>query len=324
LDLFKREVLPHYPGFVGIEKINIQAPKKNIWEKTYHVVIKFKTTFLTVAGRVNKLDIYCSAHSDEPRRNVYDGLKYLWRNGFSQGNLTVPHPLFYSAYFKGVFYRGVKGQNLYQYIRVKDYQRIEEIIPRAAAWFAKLHKLPVKQARNFNADNSRIATVIPNVKYTLAEIKKKYPEYYSVYQKAYACFSAREEEFLNSTADRWLIHGDAHPENIIKMGRKKLAVIDFTDLCLADFARDLGCFLQQFEYMSNRKIRDPRYAEKIKLLFLEEYFKNANIKLDPALQKRIDNYYYWTVLRTATFFLLRDKPEPVRGKKLIAEIEKNL
>ena len=42
------------------------------------------------------------------------------------------------------------GRNLYRYIRESDRDTIEEIIPKAAQWFAKLHNLSTKKARNFN------------------------------------------------------------------------------------------------------------------------------------------------------------------------------
>lgn len=324
IDLFKKEVLPKYPDFSDIKKIKIRAHKSHIWETTYHVVIEFKTYFSTKTGRTKILSIFCSAHSDEPRKNVYHALKYLWDNGFAKGFLTIPHPLFYSEYFSGTFYRGVSGNNLYHYIREKNYKEIETIIPKAAAWFAKLHQLPTENAYNFNEENSRIRTVIPNKDRVLADIKKQYPAYYETYQKAYNIFIRKEEEFLNSTEKRWLIHGDAHPENIIKMGKKKLAVIDFTDICLSDFARDLGCFLQQLEYMVMRKINDEEYAAKIKNLFWENYLKNVRIKLDNNLKERIDNYYNWTIIRTATFFLLKYEAEPARAKQLIEKVKNNL
>jgi hypothetical protein len=57
---------------------------------------------------------------------------------------------------------------------------------------------------------------------------------------------------------------------------------------------------------------------------LEEYLKNAKIKLDKKLKERIDNYYFWTATRTASFFLLKDNEEPGRGKELIEQIKTNL
>jgi len=324
IDLFKKEILPKYPAFINIKNIKIIPHKKHIWEKTYHVVIEFKTSFLDKGGKQVVIPIFCSAHSSEPRENVYKALNYLWDNGFADESLTIPRPIFYSKEFKGTFYRGVEGRNLYQYIRENNLKEIENIIPRAAGWFSKLHSLPTANAFNFNKENSRIKTVFPGKDGLLQSIKDRYPEYLEYYANVYGYFIKNEEEFLDSTKKRWLVHGDAHPENIIKINDKKLGVIDFTDLCLSDFARDLGTFLQQIEFMIMRKIDDQRYANKVKKLFLEEYLKNAKIKLSNSLQKRIDNYYFWTAVRTSAFFLLKDKAEPDRAVKLIETVKKNL
>jgi len=323
-ELFERRVLPLYPNFKSIKKIKIDAPKKYIWETTYHVVIRFKTVFINRDGKEKILPIYCSAHSDEPRKNVYSSLKFLWEHGFSRGYLTIPHPLFYSNYFQGTFYRGVAGNNLYYYIREHNFDVIEEIIPKAAAWFAKLHNMPAVDARNFNKENSRIATTIPGIEHILGRIEEKYPKYLLFFKKAYGLVDASERNFLNSISRRWLTHGDAHPENIIKMGRKKIAVIDFTDLCLSDFARDLGAFLQQTEFMIKRKIGDENYAEKLKKIFLDNYFVNSKINLDKGLEDRINNYYYWTAMRTAIYFLLKDNEEPKRAEPLIEMLREKM
>ncbi|MDD5291523.1 MAG: hypothetical protein PHZ04_05515, partial [Patescibacteria group bacterium] len=71
IDLFKKEVLPRYPDFVDIKKVKVRAHKNHVWETTYHVVLEFKTSFLTKTGRIKILPIFCSAHSEEPRKNVY-------------------------------------------------------------------------------------------------------------------------------------------------------------------------------------------------------------------------------------------------------------
>lgn len=322
--LFTDKVLPLYPDFQAVKKIKIAAPKKYIWKNSYHVVIEFQTVFFRKDGREVKLPIYCTAHSEEPRKNVYDGLKFLWEHSFSHGWLSIPHPLFYSRYFRGTFYRGVVGRNLYQYIRKKNFSLIEEIIPKTAAWFAKLHNLPAAKARNFNPKNSRIETVLPGLKNIFNHLKKRYPYYLEPFHRLYRIINEKEKKFLATTKKRWLVHGDAHPENVIRMSPRKIAVIDFTDLCLSDFARDLGTFLQQLEFMCNRKIGNPRYATKLKEMFLKSYFKYAKIKLDNNLAERIDNYYWWTAMRTATYFLLKDKPEPDRAKPLVEQAKKKL
>ena len=68
-------------------------------------------------------------------------MRFLWDKGFSSGYLTIPHPLFYSKYFQGTFYRGVEGRNLYQYIREGDIEEVDKIVVKAAKWFTKLHDI---------------------------------------------------------------------------------------------------------------------------------------------------------------------------------------
>ncbi len=325
LNYFNKKVLTLYPDFKKIERIKIIPHKEHVWEHTYHVVIEFKTTFVDKLGKKNKLSIFCTAHSDEPRKNVYTSLKYLWDKGFSSGYLSIPHPLFYSNDFRATFYRGVNGQNLYHYIKQNDRATIEQIIPKAAAWFAKLHSVETKDSKNFNKINSRIKTVMPGIKHIFSRIKNDHPEYLSFYQSVYKDFTKKELSFFNNTKERWLVHGDAHPENIIKMGKKKIAIIDFTDLCLADFARDLGTFSQQLEYMMSRKINDPVYTKKIIALFVDSYFsKSKKTKLNNSILERMNTYYNWTSVRTATHFLLKENPEPQRAKILIEKIKKSL
>ena len=335
MELFKKQVLPCYPDFASIKKIKILPHKKYIWESTYHVVIEFKTTFIANSGKEINLPIFCSAHSDEPRKNAYDALKYLWDSGFAKGNLTIPRPLFFSKEFSGIFYRGAEGINLYHFIRNNDLMEIKRIVAQSAKWFAKLHNLSTDNAYNFNQKNSRIKTVIPGVSHILKRIRNDYPQYSKIYKQAYKIFTANEEDFLSSTKKRWLIHGDAHPENVIKMSARTIALIDFTDICLSDFARDIGSFLQQIEFMCSRKNNDRYFVKKIKNIFLDNYLNNVKIKQgrrprpsrgagSPSLQKRIDNYYNWTSMRTATFFLLKSKPEPKRAHGLLVRICKDM
>lgn len=323
-ELLRKEVLQLYPEFTALRVKKIRAYKDGIWEKTYHVVLEFRTVFSSPDGRKLELPIFCSAHSEEPRENVYTVLKYLWERGFGQGYLTIPHPLFYSDYFRATFYRGVEGNHLYHFIRENDLETVEEITAKAAGWFAKLHSLDTADAINFNEENSRIETIFPGIDHILFRIKEKHPEYYDAYRRIYATITARENEFLNSTDERWLVHGDAHPENIIKMGKRKIAAIDFTDLCLSDFTRDIGTFIQQLDFMCGRKVADASFALKVKKIFLETYFAKSKYELTNDVRQRIDTYYNYTAIRTATFFLLKDKHEPKRAFPLVEMVKKNL
>lgn len=324
IKLLREKVLPLYPDFIEIESLKIQIHKKLAWDNFYHMVLSYDTIFTKKDGSEEELPIFCSAHSEEPRENVFKVLNFLWESGFGKGHLSIPHPLFYSEHLNGTFYRGAEGKNLYRYIRVADLAEVENIVPKAAEWFAKLHKLSTDASLNFNEMNSRIRTVIPGSPHILERIRKDFPQHLEFFSKIYEKFINDEEQFLALTDKRWLVHGDAHPENIIHISETKIAVIDFTDLCLTDFARDLGAFSQQLEYMCNRKIEDKDFAIKMKKLFLDTYFKNSEVKLTPDLQARIDTYYYWTASRTAIHFLMKHDAEPARAEALIEKIKKEL
>jgi thiamine kinase-like enzyme len=324
LGYLRAKTLPLYPQYKSLDNIEIIAHKEYIWPGyAYHVVIEYNTVFKNAKSKETTLPIFCSAHWTEPRINVYTSLKYLWNNGFNKADLAIPHPLFYSRQFRGIFYEGIRGYNLYRFIRKSNKKEIKKMIPKTAKWFAKLHhQTPILAAKNFNKQNSRIKTVIPGVKHIFSDIEERYPEYLDFYKKLYDIFIKKEEKFLKNTNRLYLVHGDAHPENIIKIDNHKIGVIDFTDLCLSDYARDLGSFTQQLYYMCHRKISDLAFADKMCELFLKKYAKYAKIKIDDNLQERIKNYYDWTMLRTATFFLTKHDPKPERGKDLIEKLKK--
>jgi thiamine kinase-like enzyme len=114
------------------------------------------------------------------------------------------------------------------------------------------------------------------------------------------------------------------PENIIKTGADRIGLIDFTDLCLSDFARDLGAFLQQLEYKIVMKIGDHKYAEKMKQLFLTSYLVAAGLELDANLQTRINLYYNWTAMRTSTYWFLKFGHNEERAEALLKKVKDNL
>lgn len=318
IDLFSMEILPFYKDFSSIKKIKIIPHKKSVWEHDYHVVIEFRVCFLNLAGKKNFLPIYCSAHSREDRKYVYGVLKYLWQNDFSSGYLTSPHPLFYSSLYNAVFYRGAKGNDLLKFIIEKDYSQIESTVKKSADWLAKLHRIPPISKDDFLPQEIGLEKVVPGKIKIFEEIKRKYGhEKYNKIEEYYNRIARQETEFLNSTRKRWVVHGDAHPENIIKVGKKKIAFIDFADVCLSDFARDVGSFLQQFEYRSYRAGLEMEFVNNTKKIFLEKYLNSAKIKLDDSLKNRINYYYSWTLLRTVIYFLTKHDPDEGRASRLL-------
>jgi len=324
-ELFAEKILPLYPDFSGIEKIEIKPYKKMVWTTTYHVVISYDVYFTRSGRSSKKIIIVCSAHSEEPRDNVYKVLEYLWEHNFNQGQIDIPRPLFYSEHFRGTFYRGIKGENLLYYIKKSEYEEVEKLLPLAAQLFARLHKLPAGTVANFNPINSRIRTVVPGVNNILREMSLRYQgKFDRDLIKIYDYLIAQEDSFFKEHLSLNLIHGDAHTENIIKTGEGRVGIIDFTDFCLGDYARDLGTFLQQMEYKVIRKLGDEKQAEKFKKIFLDAYFKVADVRYSAQLEKRIRLYYDWTAVRTAVFLFLKHDSDPERAEILLEKAKKDL
>jgi thiamine kinase-like enzyme len=325
VDLFRKEVLPLYPTFSSINRVVIEPYKKLVWETTYHVVIGFDVFFGQAGGPETKIPIVCSAHSNEPRRNVFDVLNYLREKKLPSHGIDLPRPLFFSEHFNGIFYRALKGENLLHYIKHKDTANVERIAIASAQLLAKLHSLSVGPEANFNPNNARIATVIPGVEMIIREIKSRYQEkYYRDLEKIYAYFISQEEKFRAQQTALILIHGDAHPENIIVTGEDRIGLIDFTDFCLADPMRDVAAFAQQLEYKIVGKWDKPDYASKIKEIFLNEYFFAAGLTRNENIEDRLALYYNWTAIRTSTFWFLKFDHDEKRAAVLLAEVKNNL
>lgn len=324
-DLFVKEVLPLYPNFSAIKKIDVRPYKKLIWETTYHVVIKYLTHFVDAQGQESRVPIVATAHSSEERENVFLTLSYLWKHHLADREIALPRPLFYSPELRATFYRAIEGQNLLYFIKTQSWPEIEDGVIKSAKLFAKLHSLPLEGAYEFNLNNARVATVLPGVDFTLQELKNRFDgRYFDFIKRAYDYIIAQENSFLDNNTERWLVHGDAHPENLIKLPSGQIGLIDFTDFCRADFARDLGAFCQQLEYKIITKAKYVEEAGKMKDLFISEYFKASKLKLTPAVAERIELYYNFASLRTAVYWLLKHDCDPGRAEFLISHIKNNL
>lgn len=320
-NLFEKKIPIYYPKISKIERIEINYYKKLIWETTYHVVFSYDLFWLDKNGKEKKIQIVCSAHSSEPRENVLDNLNYLWEKGLPSKEIKLPRPLFYLKDFRATFYCALPGETLLHYIKKSDKIEISSLVSGAAKMFAKLHQLPIDENFKYDFENQKISSVVPGEKFIYPEVRRRFKEseYLNLIELYESCVSS-EEKLFPEPGNRALIHGDAHPENVIRVGSNKIGLIDFTDFSPADYARDLGAFIQQIEYKIVKKVADLEFAREMKNLFLEEYLRAANIRLDNNLQERINLYYDWTALRTTVYWFLNYKPSVANGQELIGAI----
>lgn len=322
LEYFSDRLSSVYPNLQKIHSVSIKPYKKMIWDGSYHVVASFKIKFINKDESEEEALIFCSAHSHEARKRVFEVLQFLWQQGLADERLDIPQPIFYSQRFRGVFYQGLSGDNILKQVR-EGGEEAEEKIALAGKLFARLHNLSLKEGLNIGISHSVIETVIPGVPNILADMSLKYQGMYDKeIKRLYKDFIGKERRFYNKK-NLCLIHGDAHLENIIDTGKGKVGMIDFADFCVGDFARDLGTFLQQLEYRSvsvKTGLRNFEREIKYKTIFLESYLSERRIKLKRKLKKRIKLYYDWTMLRTATYFFLKAESEPERAVHLLNKV----
>lgn len=320
LGFFRREVAPFYPDFRGISQVKIRPYKNFIWETTFHVVIRFDVYFLRADGEETIIPIFCSAHSSEPRENVYQALKYLWEHNFPTATIDLPAPLFYSSEFRGIFYQGLAGENLFHHIEKEDRVAVAQMVSAAGAMFARLHSLPAETEVDFNPHNGRIKTVTPGVEVILKEMSERYAKRYDEpLRRLYDYFVVREEKFFSTGEPLCLIHGDAHTENLIHTAPGRIGLIDFTDFCRGDFARDLGTFIQQLEYKAAYKF-DAVFLETLKNDFLKIYWQESGRTLTSAISERIDLYYNWTAVRTATYWFMKYGHDEAKADRILTRV----
>lgn len=292
--------------------------KEHIWQTTYHIVFCYT---VSIDGATKQ--IFVTAHDHEPREVALKSLEYLHAHGFGQGDYLVPEPLFYEKKYNATFYVGLDGNNLYHYIRKQDRSEVCRLIAKTANWFAQLHSLDIESGLLFRENNAKISIVSPGVEAVLSTVNSNYPEFIHDYDKFYRFFIETEDKNFQ-TIKMSMIHGDAHPENVIRLDADRIGVIDFVDMSVGDRARDLGTFLQQLDYMTGRKIGDSAFSQEVKDLFLTTYLKSAKIELTEELKARISLYYNWTAIRTATYFLMKHNPEPDRASPLIDQVRSAL
>lgn len=322
--LLEAEVLPLYPEYDRVAEIKIVPHKKNIWITTYHVVVEYCCVFESSSGQSLALSIFCSAHSCEPRDKAYQAAQFLWNSSLRSLGLALPRPLFYSSKYRAFFYRGVAGHTLYYYMKRNKLAEATEIVDSFAYWLASLHHLPLGGYTVLANDNARVATATPGRDEILAKSRLSSPELALRMERLFQIIEEREEAYFQTADSLCFVHGDAHPENVVRVKAGQSAMIDFADFHIGDRARDLGSFRQQLTYMAHRKMPDYKSAPGLQEKFFSSYNKYYQGESEPGLDRRIDTYHAWTAMRTATYFLISHHLHPERAEPLIDEAEKYL
>lgn len=308
------EKMPTLSHQYDLSDLQINFIKRNLDAAVnyYHVILRFD------AEGFGDLAVFMTAHSQEDRASAYQALLFLDQR-FPRGNdLFLARPLLYDKDLNAFFYLGLRGGRLLELIGTAS-PDLPAVLSELARWLARLHGIVAGAEANFNAVNSRIATVVPGPDYFLEKIGRLFPQYRDRIKVLFFKLTEAEEKSLSNLDRLYLIHGDLHPENvIINAPAGLLTVIDYTDACLSDWARDLGNFIYQFDFMS-RGYLDKGRVTRLSNLFLKEYFAAAGIKDDASAKRRLNLYQSWAALRATIYFLVKVMPEEKNARQTLAD-----
>ena len=119
---------------------DVQAIKENITHDYYSIVVAYPISY--VNSRVeHQAVIYCSAHSNDSRRQAMENLEFLWRKNIPGEQFLTNKPLFYDSQYGAMFYLGLPGDNLCQYFTTHSREEISSQLTPLAQWLARLHTL---------------------------------------------------------------------------------------------------------------------------------------------------------------------------------------
>ena len=277
--------------------LNFYIIKEHLGKKFFHYVVYHKLTLKTNTGLRKRYTILCISFSNHGRRRMYQALELAYQNGFDKGQIIVPKPLWYVEELMAAFYIGVPGDNLLEYVKNGYLNMV--IVKRLAHGLSRLHNiLSFKKIKLKKHNFSPIFLDPTNV------INRSYNKQTQLAKEVIKQFKLLKVIKKKLGKDRHAFaHGDFHPENVIvnKFNNNQLAIIDFSEVCLAPIYYDIASFLQQFEFMTSSYL-EPQEYEQAEYIFLSTYFNRQ--RLDKNIKNKINLYKSWTALKSSVYFMI--------------------
>ena len=279
------EKLSHMLGKVNeIEIYNIKRYNRVDFQ---HCVNCYAVHGLDKVGKKTVLKIFVSAHSDGSRKKSFEMMKFLNNSFLECPNLGTPIPLFYSKKLKASFHLGFEGDNLYDLCE-RHSKSIKRYLKLIAHWLAVLHQLrPPKNISRIRIDLDFFdpSGILDKVKDPYIPFKKRILELIDIINQYW-------KKELSHHSRLVLSHGDVNLENIIFFPEttkpKDVAIIDYTDIGLADCTFDLGHFRHRLRGMLVLYLKNKE--EKVKKLndyFLKCYLRTVKKKKKKELMNHL-------------------------------------
>ncbi len=270
--------------------------KRHVGDDFFHYVIEHRLTLELKNGLKIRRKIYTISFSNHGRKPMSQAMSLIYRNKFHSGPVITPQPLWYEEDTMSFFYLGIPGDTLLEHLKNGhiDFDYFKKI----AQALRRLHatKFPAGQFKQHDFSlNYLDPTAVLNRPQNLEDpLKKELISQLAVLEKLKAQI-IKEKPVLS--------HGDFHPENIIvnRFDSNQLAIIDFSEVCLASRYYDLASFLLQLKLMSLGYLAPGVYA-KIEKIILGGYFGRSAI--DSEVMNKLNLYRAWTALKNAVYSMI--------------------
>lgn len=288
----------------GCEIISMDIEKfKNITGHKRVLIVNRYNLEIRRSQNNDKVSIIANCHTNGSREFCFNAVQYLYSTGFNHGNYQVTKPYLYDSNIYTFFYKNSKGKELFHYIQQQDNSILINPIRHAAAWLVKLHSTPLPKNRFIK--QATYDQIDPSLNFFMPWIEKTIPEYSSKINNIYQTLIKKDKNNLKKLKNRTLVYGDYHPENIIIKSplSKYITMIDFTDLSIGDPTKDIGCFLQQFKFMSRLFLEKDKIHE-LQKIFLYTYLNKKKHGTDKQFFSRINLYQAITAFRSMIYIFL--------------------
>jgi len=194
----------------------------------------------------------------------YEMMKQLWANGFSQkaeDGIYIPKPLGYVPKACVLLMQEASGGVLRAKLKKKG--ATENHMRQFARAMVKLHRCPIQTGRTITVEE-RLSRCDPSPKVLIKSYPELADDVNSIIEMAYKI------EKMDQKQAKALIHGDFHPGQV-HVDQNTFWVLDIDNLKNADPAFDLAK-LFSFLKRTERKKKLTDYIEKLRNVFIEEYF----------------------------------------------------
>jgi len=282
---------------VKILDVKSYTIKRHVGNDFFHFVIQNNVTLQTKKGLRRRYQIFTVSFSNHGRRKMYQILELAFKNGFDKGRVVIPKPLWYVEDLMSAFYIGIPGDNFLEHIKNNNIDKSS--VRKIAQGLYKFHQMKpgseIKLTKHSLSWEDLDPTDVLKREYNVqTKMVKEIKKQYEVLRKVYK--NIVDDDFL-------LSHGDFHPENVIinRFDSKQVALIDFSEGCLAPIYFDIASFLQQLHFMTRSYLTEKQFASMEKV-FLSSYF--GEVEIEKKMMARIHLYKAWTALKSTVYFMI--------------------